>query len=348
MRSLGDAIAALPHERPAATRFASVRSFSRFVALLLAFASMLALSSMLAGVSSATAQQPLSVPALGARVTDQTGTLTAAEKRELESQLADFEQRKGSQIAVLLVETTAPESIEAYTIRVAEAWKLGRGIVKGKSVDDGLLVLVAVRDRRIRIEVGYGLEGVIPDATARRIIAESISPRFRSGDYFAGLKAGLADIEARIAGESLPAPWDAGSRSDSGDSTRTDAEDAIGIVPLLLFAFVAATILSSIVGRFLGASAGGVGAGLLGYPLLGSTLLSVGAGVLVFVLVLFIAPTSRRVRRVGRHTYNDGPVHLPGGWGRGGGFGGGGLGGGGGGFSGGGGGFGGGGASGGW
>ncbi|MGE0310207.1 MAG: YgcG family protein [Lautropia sp.] len=297
-------------------------------------------------VRSAHAQAPLAVPALTARVTDQTGMLSPAEKRSLEARLVELEQRKGAQVAILLVETTAPESIEAYSIRVAEAWKLGRGKVDGKAVDDGLLILVAVRDRRIRLEVGYGLEGALPDAIARRIIAESIAPPFRRGAYAEGLDAGLADIEARIAGEPLPPPWDPAAGARAGD--RQQGGEAIGIVPLLLFAFVGATILSSIVGRLPGALAGGIGAGVLGLPLLGSALLAAGAGLIVFVAVMVVAPSARRVRRVGRRTYGDGPVILPGGWGgRGGGsWGGGGFGGGG--FGGGGGGFGGGGASGGW
>ncbi|MEO6147002.1 MAG: TPM domain-containing protein, partial [Sulfuriferula sp.] len=111
------------------------------------------------------------VPALKARVTDLTNTLTAAQAASLEQQLSDLEKRKGSQLAVLIVPTTAPEAIEQYSIRVAEAWKLGR-----KGVDDGVLMLVAKNDRTLRIEVGYGLEGVIPDAIAKRVIAETIVP----------------------------------------------------------------------------------------------------------------------------------------------------------------------------
>ncbi len=128
-------------------------------------------------------QDLVAVPPLQGRVTDLTGTLSAEQRRSLDDELAALEQRKGSQIAILIVPTTQPEAIEQYSIRVAEQWKIGRGKVDGKSVDDGVLVVVAKNDRRVRIEVGYGLEGAIPDAYAKRIIDESIAPRFRQGDY---------------------------------------------------------------------------------------------------------------------------------------------------------------------
>ncbi|WP_257982661.1 TPM domain-containing protein, partial [Burkholderia pseudomallei] len=125
------------------------------------------------------AEQP--VPPLAARVTDETGTLTAAERATLEQSLKDFETRKGSQIAVLIVPTTQPETIEQYSIRVAEQWKLGRA-----NVDDGALLIIAKNDRALRIEVGYGLEGVLTDATSRRIIDEPNVPSFRRGDFYGG------------------------------------------------------------------------------------------------------------------------------------------------------------------
>src|SRR5471030_3278309 len=121
---------------------------------------------------------PLAVPALTARVTDQTGTLDAGQVQALESKLAAFETSKGSQIAVLIVPTTGDETIEQYSIRVTDQWKLGR-----KGVDDGVLLLVAKDDRKMRIEVGRGLEGVIPDAIANRIIDEDMSPKFHDGDF---------------------------------------------------------------------------------------------------------------------------------------------------------------------
>jgi uncharacterized protein len=291
------------------------------------------------------AQSLQAVPPLRARVTDLTGTLDAQQVQTLEATLAALEKKKGAQVVVLLVQTTQPEAIEQYSIRVVEAWKLGRGKRQAEqasgnpnapAVDDGVMLLVAKQDRRLRIEVGWGLEGAIPDGIAKRIIDESISPRFRRGDYFGGIQAGVQDLQARIEGEELPAPWQPGE-------ARPDGGSSFGFVPVLLFAFVAGTILSSMLGRFLGAGAGGLGAAVLGAGAAGP-ILAVGAGILVFFLVLLMAPSGSGMRRVGRRT--TGPVIFPGGWGGGGGggFGGGG----GGGFSGGGGGFGGGGASGGW
>ncbi len=143
----------------------------------------------------------LAVPPLTGRVVDLTGTLNPKQKVELERRLAAFEAEKGSQIAVLIVPTTQPEPIEAYSIRVVEEWKLGRA-----GVDDGLLVLLAVEDRAVRIEVGRGLEGVIPDAIAKRIIEEIMIPFFRRGDFYGGLAAGLERIMDLIRGEPLPPP----------------------------------------------------------------------------------------------------------------------------------------------
>ncbi len=297
----------------------------------------------------APAQSLQPIPPLKARVTDLTGTLAPQQVEALEAMLADLERSKGAQVAVLMVPTTQPEAIEQYGIRVADAWKLGRGKERAQRatgdpnaapVDDGVLLLIAKQDRRLRIEVGYGLEGAITDGIAKRIIDESISPRFRSGDYFGGIQAGLQDLRARIEGEDLPPAWERAAAGQEGNG-------GFGFIPVLVFSFVAGTILSSVAGRLLGAGAGGLGAGLLGALAIGSVWLAVGAALAVFVLVLLIAPGGTGLRQAGRHTYRNGPVILPGGWGGRGGSGGGGFGGGGG-FSGGGGGFGGGGASGGW
>jgi len=141
------------------------------------------------------------IPALGARVTDTTGTLDATQKQSLESQLAALEQRKGSQLAVLIVPTTQPEEISAYSIRVVDAWKLGR-----KNVDDGALLVVAKDDHRVRIEVGRGLEGAIPDAAVARIIREYITPKFRAGDFYGGIVDATDALTKLIDGEPLPPP----------------------------------------------------------------------------------------------------------------------------------------------
>ncbi len=140
------------------------------------------------------------IPPLAARVTDLTGTLTAAERAQLEARLAEFEARKGAQIAVLIVPTTQPEEIEQYSIRVVDAWKLGR-----EKPDDGALLLVAKEDRTLRIEVGRGLEGALTDLVSKRIIADTITPQFRQGDFAGGIDAGVEQMIRVVDGEPLPA-----------------------------------------------------------------------------------------------------------------------------------------------
>lgn len=301
------------------------------------------LLALLAWAMPATAQDLVAVPPLAARVTDLTGTLTAEQQAELEQKLAAFEQRKGAQVALLVVASTAPETIEQYSIRVAEAWKLGRA-----EPDDGVLLLVAVQDRQLRIEVGYGLEGVLPDAVASRIIRETITPLFRQGDYFGGISAGLSRIMSVVDGEPLPPPdtkWKGG-----------EAVERIGaMLPVLFFGVVVlGAVLRAIFGRTLGAVlTGGVTGGVVW--LLSKVLLLSGFAGLVALGLSLLAGISANVRN-GRGGGGAGPWGgwgggLGGGPGHGGGFGRGGFGGGGfggGGFGGGGGGFGGGGASGRW
>src|SRR6516225_3305997 len=143
----------------------------------------------------------VAVPQLTGRVVDQTGTLSAADIASLTQKLEDLETRKGSQLAVLIVPTTQPETIDQFSIRVAEAWKVGR-----KKIDDGAILVVAKNDRKLRIEVGYGLEGSLTDATANRIINEIIVPKFRNGDFAGGISAGADRMIAVVDGEKLPAP----------------------------------------------------------------------------------------------------------------------------------------------
>src|SRR5688572_16195821 len=149
----------------------------------------------------AQAQGLLPVPALNARVIDQTGTLDAIQRQGLEDKLAAFEKEKGTQLVMLMVPTTQPEDIASYANRVGNAWKIGR-----KEVGDGVLVVVAKDDRRVRIEVAKTLEGAIPDLAARQIIEDAITPNFRKGDFAAGLHAAIDQLSARITGEALPAP----------------------------------------------------------------------------------------------------------------------------------------------
>ena len=278
-------------------------------------------------VAAASAQALLPVPPLRTHVTDQTGTLTAEQQAGLEQQLLAFEQRKGAQVALLIVPTTQPEAIEQYSIRVAEAWKLGRA-----KPDDGVLLLVALKDRTMRIEVGYGLEGVLTDATSRRIIAETITPPFRQGDYFGGISAGLQQILRVVDGEALPPPPERPTRTGRQGS-------GTPLLPVLfVIVFFGGAMLRALFGRPVGAVlTGGLAAGavwLISQALLFALL--AGLGALLFTLIA--GSTSR------------GGGGLGGGFGGfgGGGLGGGGFGGGGGGFGGGGGGFGGGGASGRW
>jgi len=157
----------------------------------------------------------VAVPALRARVTDLTATLDATQKSTLEKTLADFEAKKGAQIAVLMVPTTEPETVEQYAVRVEEVWKLGR-----KGVDDVVLLVIAKNDRKLRIEVGYGLEGALTDALAKRIIADDIVPRFKQGDFYGGVTAGVDRITRVIDGEALPPPRAASAshHSSGGDN----------------------------------------------------------------------------------------------------------------------------------
>ncbi|MGE5240108.1 MAG: TPM domain-containing protein [Bacteroidota bacterium] len=277
------------------------------------------------------ARADIAVPPLTARVTDLTNTLTAAQRDTLENALRAFEARKGSQIAVLIVPTTEPETIEQYSIRVTDAWKLGR-----KGVDDGALLLVAKDDRALRIEVGYGLEGVIPDAIANRVVNEIIVPYFKQGDFYGGIHAGVSRLIRLIDGEPLPPP---------------EARDISwsGIHDLLPIAFIAVMVgggfLGALVGRLFGAGIAGGIVAVVFWITIGSLIGALIAGIVVFLFTLVMGGGGRggfggqSARRYGG--YGGGL----GGWG-GGGFGGGGFGGGG--FSGGGGGFGGGGASGRW
>ena len=265
----------------------------------------------------------VAVPPLSARVTDLTGTLSTGQKTTLEQQLRDFEARKGSQIAVLMVPTTEPEAIEQYGIRVAEQWKLGR-----KGVDDGALLIIAKNDRTLRIEVGYGLEGALNDATAKRIIAEIITPYFKNGDFYGGIQAGTQAIMKVVEGEPLPAPAAQPMNADNGGVSTSS------LLPLLfLLAFIVAPMLRGWLGRFPASLASGALATFIIWLLVGSLFMALLIGFLVWLFSLF-SGLGPGLGGLGRGGYYGG------GTGRGGGLGGG--------FGGGGGGFGGGGASGRW
>ncbi|HEV3011108.1 MAG TPA: YgcG family protein [Burkholderiales bacterium] len=267
----------------------------------------------------------VAVPPLTARVTDLTSTFTREQQAGLERMLQEFETRKGSQLAVLMVPSTKPEAIEQYALRVGEQWKIGR-----QKVDDGAILVVAKDDRALRIEVGYGLEGVLNDATANRIIREIIVPRFREGDFYGGINAGLDRMIRLIDGEPLPEPARASAPAAQGGWMQ--------LLPMLLVAaLIGGAILRAMLGRFLGAAATGGAVGFLAWMLAGAMGIALIAGVLAFVFTL--GGGGGMGRRYGGFP----GMGFPRG---GGGWGGGGLGGGG--FRGGGGGFGGGGASGRW
>ncbi len=266
----------------------------------------------------AAAQVP--VPPLTGHVTDQTTSFTAEQKATLEQTLQTFEARKGSQLAVLIVATTAPEAIEQYAVRVAERWKLGR-----KKVDDGAILVVAKNDRAVRIEVGYGLEGALNDAISKRIVSESITPRFTQGDFYGGVTAGIDQIIRVVDGESLP------QRSEKPNDGVTSIQQLIPVIFIL--ALVMGGVLRSLFGRFPGALATGGVVAVVAWLFAGAISIALVSGLMALVFTLLSGG-------LGGHGFRG---HRGGGYGTGG-FGGRG----GGGFSGGGGGFGGGGATGRW
>jgi uncharacterized protein len=222
-----------------------------------------------------TAFADVAVPPLSGRVVDQTGTLSSDTIASLTQTLKGLELRKGSQVAVLIVPTTAPETIEQYSIRVAEAWKIGR-----KKIDDGALLVVAKNDHKLRIEVGYGLEGSLTDATASRIISEVITPKFRSGDFTGGISDGVERMISVIDGEPLPAPEPTQSFSEPAH-----LED---LLPILLFVAVIVGGLSrALLGRLVGSVATGGIIGVVAWFMIGSLALCVVSAVIAFFLTMF-------------------------------------------------------------
>ena len=266
----------------------------------------------------------VAVPPLRAHVTDLTGTFSTSQIQTLDSRLRDFERAQGSQIAVLLLPSTQPETIEEYSIRVAEAWKIGRA-----KVDDGVILVVAKNDRKLRIEVGRGLEGAIPDAIAKRIVSEVIAAHFKSGDFFGGVAAGTDALMKLIEGEALPAP-----QQRTGTGLAIDFQTIFWLFVALV---LGDAIFKRVLGRVAGAGVSGVIVGAIVWFAAGVVLFAVLGGLIGFLLTLFAGMSGRR----GGWTSGGWSGGGWGGGGGGGGFGGGG-------FSGGGGGFGGGGASGSW
>src|SRR6266446_1587880 len=263
---------------------------------------------LLAGLASARAE--VAVPPLKARVTDLTGTLSGTQQQDLERRLREFESRKGSQIAVLMLPSTEPETIEEYSIRVAEAWKIGRA-----RVDDGVILVVAKNDRKLRVEVGRGLEGAIPDAVAKRVVSDVIAPHFRTGDFYGGVTAGTDALMKLIEGEGLPAP-------QSGVIIRGVSRTIDFQTILLLFIALVLTdaIFRRLFGRVIGAGVSGGIVGAIVWLVAGVLAFAVIGGLIGFFIALVNGMGSRR----------GGWSSGLGGWSGGGGFGGGGFGGGGG------------------
>ena len=280
------------------------------------------------------AQDVLPIPALTGHVVDNTGTLNPTDKAVLEAKLSALETAKGSQVVVLMVPTVQPEDISSYANRVGNAWKIGR-----KNVGDGVLLIVAKEDRKVRIEVAKTLEGAIPDLAAKRIISEAITPKFKTGDYAGGLSAGVDKIAALVKGEALP-------EVTVNDGSLSLGEDIgwMNMAIFLLFALpIGSAIAKGIFGKKLGSLVTGGAVGTLAFVVTTSLVIAGVAGFMALLFALFSGAST--MMNSGRSGRTGG---FGGGFG-GGGFGGGGFGGGGGGWSSGGGGdFGGGGASGDW
>lgn len=283
--------------------------------------------------ASAWAQQAVAIPPLTSPVVDTTGTLDAQQAQQLQEQALALQQRKGSQLQVLVVASTQPETIEQYTQRVFDQWKLGR-----KGVDDAVILVVAKEDRRVRIQPGYGLEGAIPDAIANRVIQEYLAPRFRAGDYGGGIADATAQLVRLIDGEPLPTPVSDNRGGESGGGGDW--------IFALFAAFFAATFVRGLLGKapkILRGVTTGAAAGVVAWLVSSLVPLAGYAAVIGLVYGLMSVSTGRYARHGGWGGFGG----SGGGWGGGSGRSGGGFGGGGG-WSGGGGMSGGGGASGSW
>jgi uncharacterized protein len=273
----------------------------------------------------AQAQQLAPIPPLTSPVIDQTGTLSPDEIAGLDARIRAYAATKGAQLQVLIVPTTQPEEISQYGIRVVESYKLGR-----KGVDDAAILIVAKEDRRVRLEIQYGLEGAIPDAVAKQIIDQFISPQFRAGNFYGGIHDGLEAMIKRVDGEELPAPVQ--------NNQRVTPDFMTFMIFILMFSFIVGPILRAIFGKYLGPVAAGIGGGGLGFLIMATIGFGIAGGFIAFLLTMLFGNAGGGGGRW--HTSGQG-----GSWGGGGGWS---SGGGGGGWSGGGGMGGGGGASGSW
>lgn len=281
--------------------------------LALATQALIAIFLIVIGIPLAEAQPLRDIPALSARVIDETGTLSDAQRQSLDARLAAIEQQHGSQVVLLMLPTTAPEDIASFANRVGNAWKIGR-----KQVGDGVLVVVAKDDRRMRIEVAKALEGAIPDIAAARIIDDAMKPRFRTGDYAGGLDAAVQQIGARIAGEGLPLPQ--GANQGRGTPQLDDTNWTDLAIFLFFGVMVAGPVLRRLFGQRLGGLAMGAATGVLAFVVTSSLLLAGGAALAALLYTWIFAGHS--MPAVGHGGIRSGGR---GGWGgdSGGGFGGG-------------------------
>jgi uncharacterized protein len=241
---------------------------------------LLCLFSLFAGVApGADSSGLVAIPSLTARVTDLTATLSGDQKAVLEQQLADLEVRKGAQLVVLILPTTQPEAIEQFSIRLFDAWKVGR-----KGVDDGVMLIVAKDDRRLRIEVGYGLEGALNDATAKRIISETITPFFKNGDFPGGINAGVTAIVKIIDGEQLPEL--SGVAGSGAKMNITDMPEGL-LIGVLVAVVLGGTVLRHLLGNLVGCGLVGCLTGGLGWLFVGGMSGIIGGALLGIFLAIF-------------------------------------------------------------
>lgn len=257
---------------------AGIQAFTRT-----AFALVLVFGLLLASAGHAAEGDPIPVPPLKHRVTDQTGSLSSADESRIEGKLRAFESAKGAQIAVLVVPTTKPEAIFDFSLRVAEAWKLGR-----KGVDDGVLFVVAKNDRKMQILVGPGLQGSLTDAMSKRIIGEIVAPRFRAGDFAGGIEQGVDKIVGLLQGEALPPPPQ--KKRVSAKSSSLEGFLVLGV----LAALIVGPLLKMILGRFLGATATAGVTGAAAWFIIGGLLFPIVIGAIVFFVVLLMGSLSNR------------------------------------------------------
>jgi len=228
----------------------------------------------------------IAVPKLTAHVIDQTGTLTADERGRLDAKLADFETRRGSQVVVLVVPSIGSEAIEDFATRVTDEWKLGR-----KGVDDGVLFVIAKQERKMRIHTGRGVQGTLTDILAKRIVADIVAPRFRTGDFAGGIDEASGAIMKAIEGENLALPTPKskpqGRKVDTVSSYGDFLWMAFFLVPVI------AMVLRGLVGRFAGAGLTGGVTGLAAAWIFGSVVFGAFAALIAFVVGLTMGTGAR-------------------------------------------------------